>query len=66
MSVKLTLPAVKVEAESIAEGWEKAVLACWEQGVRIATQYDQEGDPKSRDVSLFLAVANALAEPLIH
>lgn len=66
MSEQLTLPVVKIEAESIAEGWEKAVLACWEQGVRIPTQYDREGDPQSRDVSLFLAVRDALAEPRVH
>ena len=32
----------------------------------IPTQYDREGDPLSRDVSLFLAVADAFAEPRIH
>ncbi len=66
MSEKLSLPVVKIEADNLAEGWEKAVVACWEQGVRIATQYDKEDDPQSRDVSLFLAVSDAFAEPRIH
>ncbi len=66
MSDGFTLPAVKVEAENLAEGWEKAVLACWECGVRIPTQYDKEDDPMSRDVSLMLSVRNAFAEPRIH
>ena len=62
----LTLPVLQIEAETIPEGWEKAVLACWERGARIATQYDQEGDPHSRDALLVLAVTNPLAEPRIH
>ncbi|MFO7945630.1 MAG: thymidylate synthase [Armatimonadota bacterium] len=66
MGSKLRLPVVKIEADNLARGWEEAVLACWEQGTRIATQYDRQGDPKSRDVSLFLAVADAFAEPRVH
>ncbi len=66
MSEKLTLPVVKIEADNLAAGWEQAVVACWEQGVRIPTQYDKAGDPQSRDVSLFLAVRDAFAEPRIH
>ncbi|MCD6360252.1 MAG: hypothetical protein J7M38_05245, partial [Armatimonadetes bacterium] len=66
MSIQFDLPLVHVEAECLAEGWEKAVLACWERGVRIPTQYDREGDPASRDVSLALAVADPFAEPRIH
>jgi|LSQX01.2.fsa_nt_gb thymidylate synthase len=66
MSERLALPVVKVEAKNLPEGWEKAVVACWEQGTAIPTQYDREGDPHSRDVSLFLAVANGFAEPRIH
>lgn len=63
---ELSLPAIHIVAENLAEGWEQAVLQCWEQGARIATQYDKPGDPESRDVSLFLAVADAFAEPRIH
>ncbi len=66
MSKELDLPAIKIEAENLAEGWERAVVACWEQGARIPTQYDKEGDPASRDVSLLLAVRDAFAEPRIH
>jgi thymidylate synthase len=62
----LTLPVVHIVADNLAEGWEKAVLACWEQGARIRTQYDEEGEPESRDVSLFLVVRDAFAEPRLH
>ena len=64
--MELTLPVVHIVAENLAQGWEEAVLACWERGARIATQYDKEGDEPSRDVSLFLAVADPFAEPRIH
>jgi len=60
------LPVVHVEATTLPEGWEKAVLAAWEQGTPIPTQYDQEGDPPSRDVFLALRIADPMAEPRIH
>lgn len=66
MSEGFDLPLVSVQAENIAEGWERAVLECWERGAVIPTQYDREGDPPSRDVSLALSVRNAFAEPRIH
>jgi len=66
MSLQFDLPLIRIEAEGLAEGWEKAVLACWEQGVRIPTQYDREGDPASRDVSLAMCIADPFAEPRIH
>ncbi|MCE5239684.1 thymidylate synthase [bacterium] len=62
----LSLPVVHIVAETLPEGWERAVLECWERGATIATQYDKPGDPPSRDVSLFLAVADPFAEPRIH
>jgi len=64
--LSLTLPVIQIVADNLAEGWERAVLAAWEQGVRIPTQYDQEGDPKSRDVTMVLTVRDPFAEPRIH
>ncbi len=64
--MELSLPVVHIVAENLAAGWEQAVLETWERGARIATQYDKPGDPESRDVSLFLAVADPFAEPRIH
>lgn len=59
-------PVLSIEANTIAEGWEKAVVETWRRGAEIATQYDQPGDPPSRDVFLVLRVADPLAEPRIH
>jgi len=64
--MELSLPVVHVVAETLPAGWEQAVIETWERGAQIATQYDKPGDPPSRDVSLFLAVADPFAEPRIH
>ncbi len=55
-----------VEGATLPEAWEKAVLACWEQGDRIATEYDQPGQPESRDCTILIAVRDPMAEPRIH
>lgn len=60
------LPLVCIKADCLAEGWEKAVLACWQEGTTIKTQYDRPDDPPSRDISLALAIRDPFAEPRIH
>jgi len=62
----LTLPPVQIVADNLAEGWERSVLACWEHGTSIPTQYDQADDPNSRDITLMLTVENPWADPRIH
>jgi thymidylate synthase len=52
--------------EGIARAWEDAVLACWEHGGRIATQYDQADDPISRDIFLAMTVNDPFVEPRVH
>jgi thymidylate synthase len=62
----LTLPVVHIEAENLPEGWERAVLETWQRGAPIETQYDQEGDPPSRDALAVIVVRDPFAEPRIH
>ncbi len=62
----LELPFVNVVADTLPEAWENAVLATWENGAEIKTQYDKEGDSPSRDVSLNMIIRNPFAEPRIH
>ena len=66
MEGTLALPVIYVEADNLPAGWEQAVVATWERGAQIATQYDKPQDPPSRDATLVLAVADPLAEPRIH
>ena len=60
------VPVFKVEGETLPEVWEKAVLTCWEGGARVATEYDKQGDPPSRDCSMVMVIRDPLAEPRIH
>lgn len=55
-----------IEAQTIPEGWEKAVLGCYKYGQDYSTQYDKEGDPPSKDVTLTLHIQSPMAEPRIH
>ena len=61
-----TLPVVNIAAETLPEGWEKAVLQTWYNGTTIPTQYDKPGDPPSRDAIAVIIVQHPMNEPRIH
>lgn len=60
------MKTLHVVADTIAEGWERAVIETWEQGIDIHTQYDKPGDPPSKDITLMLRVPIPFKEPRIH
>lgn len=60
------IPVINIAAECLPEAWEKAVLAVWDKGLKIKTQYDKLDDPPSRDATVMIAVADPFAEPRIH
>jgi thymidylate synthase len=60
------LPTLAVTASCLPEAWEKAVLAVWDSGLTIKTQYDKPGDPPSKDATVMITVNNPFAEPRIH
>jgi len=60
------IPTLAIEAECLPQAWELAVLAVWQQGVSIKTQYDKPDDPPSRDATAVITVADPFAEPRIH
>ena len=60
------VPALSITADCLPEAWEKAVLAVWDQGLAVKTQYDKPDDPPSRDATVMIAVANPFNEPRIH
>jgi thymidylate synthase len=60
------LPVLSIVANSLPEAWEKALLAVWDNGLEIKTQYDRPGDPPSKDATVMVAVTNPFAEPRIH
>jgi thymidylate synthase len=46
--------------------WERAVIACWEEGERFPTEYDRPDDPNSRDVTAVIHVTQPFREPRVH
>jgi thymidylate synthase len=60
------IPAIFVTADCLPEAWEKAVLAVWDHGLEIKTQYDKSQDPPSKDATVMVTITNPLAEPRIH
>lgn len=62
----LVLPVVHVVEDNLPAAWETAVLQTWEQGARIATQYDAPGEPPSRDAIGVIVVRDPFSDPRIH
>ena len=60
------MKSIYIVEDLLPLAWEKAVLACWQQGHSIATEYDKPGDPHSRDVVAMIHVRTPFAQPRIH
>jgi thymidylate synthase len=60
------IPTLAVSGRTLPEAWEKAVLACWRDGVPVKTEYDKPDDPPSRDCTMLWTVEDPFAEPRIH
>ncbi|HUT28601.1 MAG TPA: thymidylate synthase [Sedimentisphaerales bacterium] len=60
------IPVISVAADCLPEAWEKAMLAVWDTGLEVKTQYDKPEDPPSRDATVVVTISNPLAEPRIH
>ncbi|PJE69371.1 hypothetical protein COU96_00130 [Candidatus Shapirobacteria bacterium CG10_big_fil_rev_8_21_14_0_10_38_14] len=60
------IPSIAVWGKTLPEAWENAVLATWEFGTLIPTEYDQPEDPESRDATVMITIASPLSEPRIH
>jgi len=61
-----TIPVISITAECLPEAWEKAMLAVWDRGFEVKTQYDKPDDPPSKDATVMIAVADPFHEPRIH
>ncbi len=61
-----TIPVISITAECLPEAWEKAVLAVWDRGFEVKTQYDKPNDPPSKDATVMIAVTDPFNEPRIH
>ncbi|MBN1844060.1 MAG: hypothetical protein JW810_00125, partial [Sedimentisphaerales bacterium] len=50
------IPSLQVTGRCLPEAWEKAVLAVWEYGAAVKTEYDKPDDPASRDATVMITV----------
>ncbi len=60
------IPTLYVHGRTLPEAWEKAVLACWENGAAIQTEYDRPGDPPSKDCTMMWVTEDPFLEPRLH
>ena len=60
------IPVIAVNASCLPEAWEKAVIAVWDNGIDVATQYDKPEDKPSKDATVMVSVDDPFAEPRIH
>ena len=60
------IPVLLIEGDTLPEAWEKAVVAAWQKGLAIKTEYDKPNDPASRDCTMIMVVKRPMDEPRIH
>jgi len=65
-STATDIPVIEITADCLPEAWEKAVLAVWEKGLEVKTQYDKPDDPPSKDATVMVTITNPFKEPRIH
>jgi thymidylate synthase len=62
----VNIPVISISADCLPEAWEKAVLAVWDKGFDVKTQYDKPDDPPSKDATVMITVSDPFSEPRIH
>ncbi len=60
------IPVLHVQGKSLAEAYEKALLALHSEGVETRTQYDRPDDPPSLDATMNITVLDPWSDPMIH
>jgi thymidylate synthase len=60
------IPVLSVTGISLAEAYEKALIALYENGIRFKTQYDQPGQPQSIDSTMNITILEPFSDPMIH
>jgi len=60
------IPVLCVRGETLAEAYEKALIALHDGGTRFRTQYDKDGDPLSLDSTMNITIDKPMSDPMIH
>lgn len=61
-----SIPILHVKGKSLPEAWENSLVALYENGARIKTQYDRSANPPSIDATMGIEIEAPLSEPRIH
>jgi len=61
-----SIPVLSVRGTTLAEAYEKALIALYKNGTRFQTQYDKAGDPPSLDCTMDLTIDEPLSDPMVH
>ncbi len=67
-----SIPVLTVRGLTLPDAWENALLALWQEGCKIRTQYDRKDasgafiDPPSVDATMIVIVDHPDAEPRFH
>ncbi|MDD5133683.1 MAG: hypothetical protein PHD81_00875 [Candidatus Nanoarchaeia archaeon] len=59
------IPTINIKARTIAEGFYKAIIACYDQGIRIETPKHHPGGSLGYDAHITVEVTHPYEEPLI-
>lgn len=62
----LNIPVISVQAGTLAEAYEKALINLYEKGTRFKTQYDKPDDPLSMDCTMDITILEPESDPVIH
>lgn len=62
----VSIPSIAITADCLPQAWEKAVIAVYDDGIDIKTQYDKPGDPPSKDATVMVTINDPFTEPRIH
>jgi thymidylate synthase len=60
------IPVLHVQGRSIAEGYEKALVSLYKNGIQMRTQYDRELDLPSLDATMNITISDPWSDPMIH
>jgi len=62
----LSIPTISVQADSLAEAWEKSMIELYNNGVPLKTEYDKKEDPPSKDSTAIITINKPMTDPMIH
>lgn len=60
------IPVIAISGKTLAEAYEAAIIAVYEQGTRFKTQYDKPEDPESMDCTMNITIEEPETDPMIH